>query len=83
MSQSSRAFEATGTLEDGQRIRLDGSIPEHPGQRVRVIVLLDDEGDIDEAAWMRAATGSHAFADLADEPEIYGPNDGIPYDDQG
>jgi len=83
MSQSSRAFEATGVLEEGQRIKLDRVIPESPGRRVRVIVLVDQEAEIDEAAWLRAAVGSHAFADLADEPEVYGPNDGKPYDDQG
>ena len=80
MNQPSRAFETTGTLEDGLRIRLDGPIPEAPGQRVRVIVLLDEAQDMDEGAWLRTASGQAAFADLADEPELYSLADGTPFD---
>jgi len=65
-------------------LRLDKPLPIAGRSRVRVIVLVPDEGDISEAAWTKTAATSPAFAFLKDAAEdIYSSADGNPFHDQG
>jgi hypothetical protein len=39
-----------------------------------------EDDDMSEGAWLRAASKNSAFDFLNDEPEIYRPTDGKPFD---
>lgn len=77
------AVEMTGTVnKDGQLI-LDGSLPFIGPKRVKIIVLSTPDDEIDEFAWLRAASRNPAFAFLADpEEDIYSITDGQPFNDE-
>lgn len=83
MNHISRAIETTGTVEEGRRITLDRPLPEIGHGRVRIIVLLDEEVDVDDDEWLRAASANPAYAFLADEPDLYTLADGKPFHDEG
>jgi hypothetical protein len=77
------AIEMTGTVDEHNQLKLDGSLPFAGPKRVRVIVLsaLDDE--IDEIFWLQAASRNPAFAFLADpEEDVYSITDGRPFEDE-
>jgi hypothetical protein len=78
------AIEATGTTDGKRGVILDRELPFDGARRVRVILLLADEDDQDEAEWMRAAATNPAF-DFLEHPDedIYAATDGEPFDDQG
>jgi hypothetical protein len=79
-----KAIEVNGTIDERQQLHLDGPLPAVGPSRVRVIILLPQEEDIDEAEWLRAAASNPSFAFLRDEREdIYTVNDGKPFNDQG
>jgi hypothetical protein len=79
-----RAIEVNGTIDDERKLHVDGPLPvESPG-RVRVIILLPEEADIDESSWERSAAANPAFEFLADPAEdIYTLADGQAFTDQG
>ena len=80
MSNSIRATELTGTVDDKGNLHLDIPVSEIGPGRVRVI-LLSAEDDIDEATWLRTAAKNPAFDFLHDPAEdIYSPDDGKPFD---
>jgi len=83
MSHLMLTVEATGTIEEGRRINLDQSLPDIGRRRVRLIVFLEEDTDIDEQEWLRAASTNSAFAFLADEPNLYTLADGEPFRDEG
>ena len=84
MDPITHAIETTGTLEDERHIALDHPLRSLEKTRVRLIILLPDETEPDEAAWRRAAASSSAFAFLADASEdVYSLNDGQPFRDEG
>ncbi len=83
MSHISHAIETTGTVEEGRRITLDQPLPEMKRGRVRVIVFLEEGGDIDEDEWLRAASRNPVFDFLADEADVYTLADGKPFHDEG
>lgn len=78
-----KAIETTGTIDEQRRLLLDEPLPIVGPSRVRVIILVDEETDIDEKEWLRAATANTAF-DFLEEPEedIYTLADGKPFHDQ-
>jgi hypothetical protein len=78
------AIETTGVVDAQHQLRLDEPLP-IPGQsRVRVIVLVPEEDDISEQAWIKAASASPAFDFLKDAAEdVYTVTDGKPFHDQG
>lgn len=84
MGVTARAIEATGTIDAQRQLILDEQLPIIGPTRVRVIILLPEEADIDEIEWLRAAATSPAF-DFLKEPEedIYTLADGRPFCDQG
>jgi hypothetical protein len=84
MGIATRVIETTGTVDAQHRLVLDEQLPVIGPTRVRVIILLPEEADIDEMEWLRAAAANPAF-DFLKEPEedIYTLADGRPFYDQG
>ena len=79
-----RAIELTGTVDTEHRLVLDEALPIDGPIRVRVIVLVDNQDEITESAWLKAANASGAFDFLKDEREnIYSLADGKPHHDEG
>jgi hypothetical protein len=79
-----KAIETTGTIDARRRLLLDEPLPVVGPTRVRVIILLPEEADIDEMEWLRAAAANPAFDFLREsEEDIYTLADGRPFHDQG
>jgi hypothetical protein len=82
MDVAVKAIETTGTIDVQHRLLLEPlSIP--GPTRVRVIILLPEDADIDEKEWLYAAASNPAF-DFLKEPEedIYTSEDGRPFHDR-
>lgn len=76
-------IETTGTINANHHIELDEKLPNNTPRRVRVIVLFNEDTDIDEKEWLKAASGNEVFDFLNDEGEdIYSLEDGKPLDDE-
>ena len=76
-----RSIEVLGTIEDGDRVRLDKPVPAAVGDRVRLIILVGED-EPNEQEWLRAATQTGAFDFLKDpEEDLYTLRDGKPFDD--
>ena len=84
MEVAIKAIETKGTIDARRRLVLDEPLHVVGPTRVRVIILLPEEADIDEMEWLRAAAANPAF-DFLKEPEedIYTLADGRPFYDQG
>jgi hypothetical protein len=84
MKVATKAVETTGTIDAQRQLVLDEPLPVDGPTRVRVIILLPEEADIDEMEWLQAAVANPAF-DFLKEPEedIYTLADGRPFYDQG
>jgi hypothetical protein len=78
------AIETSGTISSGHQIELDQALPENAPERVRVIVLFDENGaDIDDSEWLNSVSKNTAFDFLRDESEdIYTLADGKPVNDE-
>lgn len=75
------AIETTGTISGDNGLILDERLPLGEKSRVRVIVFFDENnnGDLNEKEWLRAASKNEVFDFLADEDEdIYTLADGKP-----
>jgi hypothetical protein len=78
-----RAIETMATVDDERHLALDVSLPVDV-RRVRVIILMTDDSEIQEREWLHAAATSPSFSFLNDAREdIYSVNDGKPFNDQG
>jgi hypothetical protein len=83
MEIASRAIEMTGTVDAHRHLVLDDALPIKGPRKVRVIILLPEEEDINESEWLRAAPENPAFAFLEDpEEDIYSMTDGKPFKDK-
>ena len=81
MDTTLTAIETTATVDENRQIHLDAPLPIVGPLRVKVIVLYPIAEDIDEAAWLYAASRNPAFAALHDVGEdIYTLQDGKPFD---
>jgi hypothetical protein len=82
MHSTAKAIETTGTIDEERQLHLDERLPVAGPSRVRVIILLPEEADLDERAWLQAASANPAF-DFLSEPgeDLYTPADGRPFDD--
>jgi hypothetical protein len=79
-----RAIEATGTLNTQGYVQLDYPLPQTQNSRVRVILLVPEEGDLDEPAWLSAVSNNPSFAFLNDpEEDVYTLEDGQPVNNAG
>ena len=77
-----RAVETTGTIDREHRLVLDEPLPIEGPSRVRVIVLLPDNDDLDEKLWLESARSNPALEFLTDPAEdIYTAADGKPFSD--
>lgn len=84
MDTATKAIETTGIIDSERQLVLDKPLPVVGPTRVRVIILLSEEADIDEMEWLRAAMANPVF-DFLKEPEedIYTLDDGKPFHDKG
>jgi hypothetical protein len=84
MMEMMQAVEATGTVDEQGALHLDQPITAIRPGRVRVLLLMADDTDIDEQEWRRGAARNPAF-DFLDDPaeDIYTRNDGRPFHDEG
>jgi len=83
MGTGSKAIEVTGTIDAQHRLLLDEALPIAGPTRVRIIILIPEEADIDEAEWLRAAASNPAFDFLkSPQEDIYTLADGRPFDDK-
>ena len=74
-----RAIETTGTVDSEHRLVLDEPLPIAGPSRVKVIILLPEESDLDDKLWLEAARSNPAFEFLtAPAEDIYTAADGKP-----
>lgn len=75
-----KAIEVQGTINKKHRLILDEELPVEGPKRVRVIILLAEEAEIDETSWLKAVSSNEAF-DFLKNPEenIYTLADGKPF----
>jgi len=84
MQATTKAIETTGTIDAQHHLVLDGTLPITGPTRVRVIILVPEESDINETEWLQAAAANSAFYFLKDtEEDIYTLSDGRPFYDEG
>lgn len=89
MTAGMKAIEVNGTIDEQQELHLDERLPVSGPARVRVIILMPDDSDIDdsdidEREWLRAASTNPAFDFLNDPAEdVYTLDDGKPFVDPG
>jgi len=83
METAVKAIEATGTIDAQRQLVLDKQLPVAGPTRVRIIILLSEEAEIDEKEWLQAAANNPAL-DFLKEPEedIYTIANGRPFNDQ-
>ncbi|MBI5286222.1 MAG: hypothetical protein HY878_01355 [Deltaproteobacteria bacterium] len=78
-----KAIEATATIDANRQLVLDEPLPVVGPTKVRVIILLPDEVDIDEKEWLHSAGVNPAFGFLREpEEDIYTLADGKPFHDK-
>lgn len=82
MDKVEKAIETTATIDAKRQLVLDEPLPIVGPKKVRVIILLQEEIDINEKDWLKLANINNAF-DFLKEPEedIYTPSDGKPFHD--
>ena len=84
MGLRAKAIETTGIIDAQRQLVLDEPLPVEGPARVRVIILLAEEVDIDEKDWLRAAADNPSFRFLREpEEDLYTVDDGNPFHDQG
>lgn len=84
MKAVEKAIETTATIDKDRRLVLDEPLPVEGPAKVRVIVLLPENDDVDESEWLRAASENPAFEFLVEPGEdIYTLKDGKPFHDEG
>jgi hypothetical protein len=82
MDNAKKAIETTGTIDLHKRLVLDKPLPVTGPVRVRVLILLPDEDDINETEWYQAAANNPAFDFLKEtEEDLYTLDDGRPFHD--
>ena len=83
MQAATQAIETIGTIDAQHHLVLDETLPITGPTRVRVIILLPEESDIDEAEWLQAAAANPSLDFLKDpEEDIYMLSDGRPFYDE-
>ncbi|MEK6657916.1 MAG: hypothetical protein AABY58_10805 [Nitrospirota bacterium] len=78
-----KAIETTATIDANRQLVLDEPLPVAGPTKVRIIILLPEETEIEEKEWLRSANVNPAF-DFLKEPEedIYTLSDGKPFHDE-
>ena len=84
MEITTKAIEMTGTIDDHHQLVLDEPLPINGPTKVRIIILLPEDTDIDEKEWLKSASNNPAFDFLkSPEEDIYTLEDGSPFYDNG
>ncbi|MBI3784799.1 MAG: hypothetical protein HY270_15505 [Deltaproteobacteria bacterium] len=79
-----KAIEVHGRIDQRQKLRVDESLPGTRPGKVRVLVLVPDDADINEQEWLRSAARNPVFGTLSDPSEdLYTIADGMPLRDEG
>jgi hypothetical protein len=79
-----KAIDIGGTIDAQRHLHLDTDLPVAGPSRVRVIILIPEDAEIEETDWYRAASKNPAFDFLSDPAEdVYSSADGKPFHDQG
>ncbi len=79
-----KAIETPATVKKHNQLLLDSPVPYRGKGKVRLIILLPEEDDIDESEWLNVAADNPAFDFLKDaEEDIYTDADGRPFEDKG
>lgn len=74
-----KAIETTGRIEKSGMVKLDTPVDLHNKQKVRVIILYNEEEDINENLWLSSISSNPAFDFLKDKKEdMYSITDGKP-----
>jgi len=74
-----RAIEVFGEVSKDGNIRLSHPLPVEV-KRVKVIILIPEENELDDNLWLKSVNNSEAFKFLLDEKEdVYTPEDGKPF----
>jgi hypothetical protein len=77
-----KVIEITATINAQRQLVLDEPLPFSGPARVRVIVFMPEEADIDEKEWLRTASRNPAFDFLkTPEEDVYTLADGRPFHD--
>ena len=79
-----RAIEINAKTDNHGHLKLNYPLQKND-QKVRVIILIDDNADVDEdeKLWLNVASSSPAFDFLKDpEENIYSIKDGEPFNDK-
>lgn len=81
---TNKAVETTGMIDAEHHLVLDEPLSVSGPTRVRVIILMPNDADIDEGEWLSAAARNPAFEFLKESAEdVYSVRDGKPFNDQG
>jgi hypothetical protein len=79
-----RAIETTGTLDAQGQLQLDTPQPQAKPSRVRIIMLIAEDDDLNPREWESAIATNPSFAFLHDpEEDIYTLEDGKPVNYEG
>jgi len=79
-----RAIETTGILNSQGQIQLDHPLHQDKPSRVRIIVLMPEEEDLNDSTWLEAMSTNPSFAFLNNpEEDIYTLEDGQPVNYEG
>ncbi len=82
MATNIKAIEVQGEIDEQRQLHLDEPLPIVKPGRVRVVILLPEEANVDEHEWLKAASNNLAFTFLSDaEENIYTATDGKPFHD--
>ena len=74
-----KAIETTGRIEKSGLVKLDSPTDLKNKQKVRIIILYNEDEDINEQAWLTSISSNPSFAFLNDkEEDIYTIHDGKP-----
>jgi hypothetical protein len=77
------AIETTATIGKNRQLTLDEDLPENTSTKVRVIVLIDEEKDLNDKEWLQAVSKNEVFDFLNDDAEdIYSLEDGKPLENE-
>ena len=80
MENMLKAIEATGFVDENQQFHFDVPLSIKLPSRVRVIILVANDSEIEEREWLYAATRNPAFNFLREKAEdIYTVHDGKPF----
>jgi len=84
MSETVKAIELTGTIDENCNLSFEEKLPVKGPCRVRVLVLLGENQDLEEQEWLRSGASNPAFDFLKDPAEdIFTLGDGKPFGDKG